>query len=266
MELPLRGVDELSIATAQRIHNSHDSAQADDFTYGGEYDLSLDPENPLMDWYGVFDRTAGLGSTASSFQHNQMPQSPQSNMVTMGSFDLLTSMPDVLPITWFPMDQPIDHHFYSNKPPSSSYEQVVNPGIYVERSMMESRPNLPPSLVNQYQNPLWPTNEERGSNPETLPSNSDSDFFKDNSLTTYFELYTPSESSAETHSPSTTASTPRSSKPQPSNKQRRNSRRDHKLSIVAEKTKRVNDRPCFDTCSVHGLQGFENCCMFFVDV
>ena len=187
-----------------------------------------------MDWYGVFDRTAGLDSTASSFQHNQMPQLPQSNMVTMGSFDLLTSMPDILPITWFPIDQPIDHHFYSNKPPSSSYEQVVNPGIYTERSMMESRPNLPQSLVNQYQNPLWPTSEERGSNPETLPSNSDLDFFKDNGLTTYFELYTPSESSAETHSPSTTASTPGSSKSQPSNKQRQNSRRDHK-SLVAEK-------------------------------
>jgi hypothetical protein len=235
MELPLRGVDELSTATTLRIHNSHDSAQENDFTYGAGYDLSLDFENSNMDWYGVFDRTAGLDSTMCGFQHNQMPQSPQSNMVTMGSFDLLTSMSDVLPITWFSVDQPINHHFYSNEPPSPSYEQLVNPGIYAERCMMKSRPNLPPSLVNQHQNTLWPTGEERGSNPETLNANSDSNFFNENGITTYLELYTPSVSSAETHSPNTTTSTPRCSKSQPSNKQRRCSRRDPKLSITVEK-------------------------------
>lgn len=218
-----RDVDELSTATAQRIRNSHDSTQENDFTYGAEYDPSSGFENPIIDWYG-------LDSTMATFQHNQMPQSLQSNMLTMGSFDL-TSMPDVLPITWFPVDQPFNHHLYSNRPPSPSYEQLVNPGIYEERGMMECRPNLPPSLVNQYQNTLWPTDEERGSNPEALNSNSDSNFFNDNVLSPYF----PSENSAETHSPNTTTSTPRSSKSQPSNKQRPNSRRDHKVRIAVKK-------------------------------
>jgi hypothetical protein len=202
MELPLRGDDELSTAGAQRIHSRYDSAQQNNFTYKAEYDLSLETENPIMDWYGVFDRTPGVDSTMDG-----------------------SNMPDVLPITSFPVDQPINHHFYSNKPPSPSYEQLVNPSIYAER-------------VNQHPNTLWSTGEERGSNLEIPNSNSDSNFVNNNGLTTYFEPYTPSESSAESHSPDTTKSTPRSSKSQSSGKQRRNSRYP-KPSVAVEKRRKL---------------------------
>lgn len=198
MEPSIPGVNEPSTATPQEIQKSHGSVQQNDFTCRVQYNLFGNSENPLMQWHSVFNRTTDLDPIMGSFQHNQMLPFLQSLQPTIASFDP-TIMPDVYPMTY---------PFYSNKPPSPSYEQFVNPIIGAERVMMASWPNLLPSLVNQYQNTLQPTGEECGSNSQTLSSNG----FNNNDLTTYFEPYTLSKSPAETHSPTTTTSIPHSSK------------------------------------------------------
>ena len=143
-------------------------------------------------------------------------------MFITDSFNLFTSIPNILLIICFLVNQLITYNFYLNTL-SLNYKTLINLSLYTETYIIESQLNLLLLLV------------EYSSNLKTLNLNSNLNFFYNNSPTTYFKLYLLLVSLVESYSPNTTISIPYSSKLQLSNKKYQISQKYTKLLVAVQK-------------------------------
>ncbi|KAH8591893.1 hypothetical protein B0O99DRAFT_597734 [Bisporella sp. PMI_857] len=169
MELPLLGVGELPTSAAPGVYNSHDAEHENDFNCGVEYNPSLGPGNPIVDWYGHLDRSAGLtDTTVGSYQHN--PTSKPA-CVMMDPFDRPNSaVHDAYPPAWIPVDQPVHQ---------SSYRYLANTFISEEKLVVDNAANIS-SSVDEYKNALWSTCQDFYSTSDAINPNANQSILLNN--------------------------------------------------------------------------------------